>query len=163
MDRTAAHVNNYHFGLSHLENFTMPVPSTITSRLFIALGLAASFLLSPFAAAAPTVGEKQVFVEKQYDIQGDWSIMEVDGTTLIRFSDDFKTEGGPDLKVFLSPTTIDEASGENATDGSVLLGNLVSTEGTQDYALPAGLSLADFRSVVVHCERFSVLWGGGAL
>ena len=45
----------------------------------------------------------------------------------------------------------------------MLLGALESTKGTQDYVLPEGVSLSDFDSVLVHCEQFSVLWGGGAL
>lgn len=132
-----------------------------------AFGLAALALavaLAPSIASADVpLGEPQSFVEKKYDIDGGWSVVEENGRTLVRFDDDFATEGGPDLKVFLSPTAIDAVDGDTATDGSVLLGELVSTDGGQEYALPEGLSLEDFRSVLIHCEEFSVLWGGGAL
>ena len=132
-------------------------------RLVAALVLGAAALAPSLASAEVPVGEAQPFVEKRYDIRGDWSVVEEDGRTLIRFDDDFETKGGPDLKVFLSPTSIGSVDGATATDGSVLLGALESTRGTQDYVLPEGVSLADFESVLVHCEEFSVLWGGGAL
>lgn len=132
-------------------------------RTLVALALASAAFAPSASFAEVAVGEAQSFTEKQYGISGDWSVIEEDGRTLIRFSDDFKTKKGPDLKVFLSPTSIDAVDGETATDGSVLLGELASTKGGQDYVLPEGLSLSDFESVLVHCEEFSVLWGGGAL
>ena len=132
------------------------------ARPLAALALAAAFAPS-FAAADVPVGEPQPFVDHRYAIAGDWSVVEEDGRTLIRFGEGFATDGGPDLKVFLSPTPIDSVDGKSATEGSVLLGELESTEGGQDYVLPEGVSLEDFESVLVHCERFSVLWGGGAL
>lgn len=133
------------------------------ARLVAALVVTGAALAPGFAAAEVLVGEPQPFVGKDYDIRGDWSVVEEDGRTIIRFDDDFGTKAGPDLKVFLSPTSIGSVDGGSATDGSVLLGALESTKGTQDYVLPEGVELADFESVLVHCETFSVLWGGGAL
>lgn len=135
----------------------------ILRRPLAALALLVAALAPIPSFAEVPVGTDQAFVEKQYDIRGSWSVVEENGQTLIRFSDDFKTKKGPDLKVFLSPTAIDAVDGGNATDGSVLLGELISTKGGQDYVLPEGVSLEDFKSVLVHCEEFSVLWGGGAL
>ena len=134
------------------------------SRTLAAVALVAAAALAPSIASAEVpVGQSQDFVDKRYDIRGDWTVVEEDGRTLIRFSDDFKTKKGPDLKVFLSPTAIGDVDGATATDGSVLLGELASHRGGQDYVLPEGLSLDDFESVLVHCEEFGVLWGGGAL
>jgi len=101
------------------------------------------------------------FVQKSKRLKGNYKIVQENGQTIIRFSDNFKTVNGPDLKVFLSPNTIENASGQNATDGAVLLGFVKSKKGTQDYVLPAGVTLGDFSSVLIHCEAFSVLWGGG--
>ena len=77
-------------------------------------------------------GEESGFVSKKYAIDGGWQIVEENGQTLIRFDQSFKTKGGPDLKVFLSPLSIDAVSGKTATDGSLQLGKLQSTSGTQD-------------------------------
>ena len=37
------------------------------------------------------------------------------------------------------------------------LGRLKAFTGSQNYAIPGGIDLADFRSVVVWCEQFNVL------
>jgi hypothetical protein len=37
------------------------------------------------------------------------------------------------------------------------LGRLRAFKGSQRYAVPAGLDLSSFRSVVIWCEQFSVL------
>jgi len=103
------------------------------------------------------------FVKKKKSIKGGWSVVQENGQTIIRFAGDFKTKNGPDLKIFLSPQTIQAVNGKTATAGSVNLGKLKSTNGTQDYLVPAGVNLANFNSVLVHCEAYSILWGGGAL
>lgn len=103
------------------------------------------------------------FIKKRKSIKGNWSVVQENGQTVIRFAGDFKTKNGPDLKIFLSPQTIQAVNGKTATAGSVNLGVLKSTSGTQDYLVPAGVNLADFNSVLVHCEAYSILWGGGAL
>lgn len=107
--------------------------------------------------------DDQTFVTKKYDVKGSWQIVEENGKTLIRFNKNFKTKGGPDLKIFLSPLSIGDVTGKTATKGAVQLGELQSTKGGQDYILPDGVSLEDFKSVLVHCEQYSVLWGGGDL
>lgn len=112
------------------------------------------------AVAYATSGE---FERKSKRLSGQWQVIERDGQTVIRFADDFRAARGPDLKVFLSPTALSEVTGETATEGSILLGELQKTRGSQDYVLPEGVSLADFESVLVHCEAYSVLWGGGQL
>ena len=142
--------------LNNMKTRTLVTPLRAV-LLTIALGAAGAFATAAFAE------DGNDFVDKKYSISGDWYLVEEEGRTIIRFSDSFKTKGGPDLKVFLSPTSIDDASGKNATSGSVLLGALQSTSGGQDYVLPEGTNLSDFSSVLVHCEQFSVLWGGGAL
>ena len=67
------------------------------------------------------------------------------------------------MKVFLSPQSIDAVNGKTAIDGAVLLGVLQNKKGGQDYIVPEGVDLANFGSVLVHCEAYSKLWGGGAL
>lgn len=120
--------------------------------------IAAQGIVTPANAS-----DEQSFVSKQYDVKGGWQLIEENGQTLIRFDQSFKTKGGPDLKIFLSPSSITDVTGKTATDGSLLLGALESTSGTQDYIIPEGVSLADFASILVHCEQYSVLWGGGDL
>ena len=103
------------------------------------------------------------FVRKSKRLEGSYTVIERDGATFIQFSDDFRAARGPDLKIFLSPKEVADTTGRNATDGSLLLGELTATRGTQEYRVPEGVNLADFGSVLVHCEESSVLWGGSNL
>lgn len=109
------------------------------------------------------VNSAQSFIKKKYSVKGQWSVVHENGNTLIRFSDDFKTKNGPDLKIFLSPQSIGDVTGKTALDGAVTLGRLKSNKGSQDYVIPQGVSLANFSSLLIHCEAYSVLWGGGSL
>ena len=136
--------------------------SAIALTGFMALPMAAHAAPNQAEAAATTY-TAQPFVKKKKKIKGAWRVVQENGQTLIRFSDDFKTKNGPDLKVFLSPQSIADVTGKTALDGAVLLGLLKSTKGAQDYVLPEGVSLGDFSSVLIHCEAYTVLWGGGQL
>jgi hypothetical protein len=100
------------------------------------------------------------FQKKTYALKGSITVEQRGDQTVIVFSDDFRTKKGPDLKVFLSKNAVSATTGTNATTDAVRLGALSSNKGAQEYILPAGLSLSDYASVLVHCEAFSKLWGG---
>ena len=135
----------------------------IRAAALAAAALAALAATASVPSARAVAAEGSAFEHRKYPISGTWSVVETDGGTVVRFDEAFETEGGPDLKVFLSPTPMETVDGGTATAGSVLLGELVSTAGAQEYTLPEGVDIADFESVLVHCEEFGVLWGGGAL
>ncbi|HEV2238573.1 MAG TPA: DM13 domain-containing protein [Ktedonobacterales bacterium] len=69
----------------------------------------------------------------------------------------FAATNGPDVYVYLSR----EAS--PATTAQVMngyeVGKLTATSGDLLYTLPAGLNLREYRSVVVYCRSFSVVFG----
>lgn len=138
-----------------------------TALIAAALMVPAFATVSAFAEAPAATAQAAVqggsFVKKSFKINGNWKVVQENGQTIIRFSDDFKTRSGPDLKVFLSPQSIDAVNGKTAIDGAVLLGVLQNKKGGQDYIVPEGVDLANFGSVLVHCEAYSKLWGGGAL
>ena len=100
------------------------------------------------------------FVKKRYNIKGTWSVTEQDGRSVIKFNDDFKTKGGPDLKLYLSSNTISDLDSGSVEGTSRKLGILKSNRGAQSYIIPKDVNLSDYKSVVIHCEAFSVLWGG---
>lgn len=113
--------------------------------------------------AEQTQNQSGDFAKKKYKVNGSWSVIQKDGQTFIKLSDDFKTKNGPDLKIFLSRQSSTTVSGQTATEGAVNLGALKSNKGGSEYLVPAGINLSDFNSVLVHCEAFSVLWGAGDL
>jgi len=138
-------------------------------NLFMVVGFAAgmsAMSLSPsYAQSSDTVQEvqNQSFFKKKYRIKGSWSLEQRDGNFVIKFSESFSTKNGPDLKVFLSPLSASSLSGRNALNGALKLGVLKTNKGGQEYVIPAGADLSQFSSVIVHCEAYSVLWGGGSL
>lgn len=103
------------------------------------------------------------FTEKEKTISGNWSIEQTDGQTRLVFDDSFRARSGPDLKIFLSSKEFSKAKGSNATQQSVLVAELKSNKGSQSYLLPEGLDLSAFNSLLIHCEKYSVLWGGSQL
>lgn len=118
-------------------------------------------------AAEPAVAVAMVdsaqsgsFEKSTFKIKGDWQIVKENGQTIFRLSEDFKTKNGPDLKLFLSPEAVRDVTGSTATHNAVKLGVLKSNKGTQDYIIPANIDLSQFRSILIHCEAYSKLWGG---
>ena len=129
----------------------------------IIMSLALSFMaIGAFTTtAAAAVGHNSgTWVTKSKAIKGGWSIEKRGDQHVITFNEKFKTKGGPDLKVFLSPQSIDQVTGRNATNGAELVAVLKSTRGSQEYVLPANIVVSSFNSLLIHCEQFSVLWGG---
>ena len=143
------------------------------SSLAAALLIGASFsvALSPAAFAQDAVAVEAVeadlpsgnFIKKKKKLQGAWEVVQRDGNTYIKFADDFRASKGPDLKVFLSPLDVATVTGKTATEGAINIGELQKTKGAQEYLVPADVNLADYASVLVHCEKYAILWGGGDL
>lgn len=78
------------------------------------------------------------------------------GRYTLRF-ESFSVRNGPDLFVYLSPDAADFG------DGALNLGRLKATDGAFNYEVPAGVDIAGFRSAIVWCRQFSVLFAVAAL
>lgn len=137
----------------------------------LAASLTGMAVAAPIAFAETTTASVAIaselpsgtFVKKKKTLKGAWEVVERDGKSFIVFGDDFRAAKGPDLKIFLSPQTVSDVTGKTAINGAINIGELKATKGRQEYEIPAGVNLADFNSVLVHCEAYSVLWGGGDL
>jgi hypothetical protein len=70
---------------------------------------------------------------------------------------DFEVGPGPAFHVLLVPKAGIRRSTDVTDTMYVDLGGLRSFKGSQRYAIPAGLDLAKYQSVVIWCERFSAL------
>jgi hypothetical protein len=82
------------------------------------------------------------------------------GDRVLRF-EDFRSKNGPDLHVYLSteaPTSTFAGLGE----GEVHLGALKGNVGNQNYDLPADVDLSQYRSVVIYCVPFRVVFSTAA-
>lgn len=102
-----------------------------------------------------------VWVKSSYAIAGRWSIVARGGKRYIEFDADFKTRRGPDLKVYLATRAVEDLTDSTVAANALEIAALKSRRGAQVYEIPAALDLTDYRAVLIHCKRFSHLWGGG--
>lgn len=70
---------------------------------------------------------------------------------------DFEVGPGPAYHVYLVPKASIRDSAAVKDTMYVDLGGLRAFKGSQRYTIPAGVDLKNFQSVVIWCERFSVL------
>ena len=70
---------------------------------------------------------------------------------------DFEVGPGPVYRVYLVPKPNIRQNGDLKDAMYVDLGGLRAFKGSQRYRIPDGVKLADFPSVIIWCERFSVL------
>jgi hypothetical protein len=79
-----------------------------------------------------------------------------DGKVLLRF-ENLNSANGPDLQVYLS-RRVSPATTQQVMDG-VEVGKLKATTGASNYELAATTDIAQFKSVVIYCKSFSVVFG----
>jgi Electron transfer DM13 len=70
---------------------------------------------------------------------------------------DFEVGPGPAFHVYLVPKASIRSSSDLKEVMFVDLGGLRAFKGSQRYAIPAGINLKDYQSVIIWCERFGVL------
>jgi hypothetical protein len=70
---------------------------------------------------------------------------------------DFEVGPGPAYHVYLVPKATIRAEADMKNVMFVDLGRLRAFKGSQRYAIPAGVNLKDYPSVIIWCERFGVL------
>jgi hypothetical protein len=80
------------------------------------------------------------------------------GETILRFQD-FRVRNGPDLRVYLSP----DPGGSVRAEGAISLGTLRGTSGFINYTVPADVDPTVFRSVIIYCEPFGVVFATAVL
>lgn len=79
-----------------------------------------------------------------------------DGKVVLRF-ENFNSANGPDLHVYLSKASspANDAQVKNGLD----VGKLKATQGSLNYELDGSIDLSQYKSVVVYCQSFSVIFG----
>ena len=84
------------------------------------------------------------------------------GTKVLRFTK-FEASNGPDLKVWLVKAGDIKASADVKASAWVALGPLKGNIGDQNYVIPGDVNIADYKSVVIWCEQFGVLFSAADL
>jgi hypothetical protein len=105
-------------------------------------------------------------ISHEHQTSGTVAVVRIaDGSRVLRI-EGLDTSDGPDLKVWLSDAKVLEgrAGWHVFDDGKYRsLGELKGNRGNQNYVIPAGVDLADFRSVSIWCDRFNVSFGAAEL
>ena len=70
---------------------------------------------------------------------------------------DFEVGPGPAFHVYLVPKASIRSTSDLKDVMFVDFGGLRAFKGSQRYAIPAGVNLKDYQSVIIWCERFGVL------
>jgi len=118
----------------------------------------------PTTEAEPAVRVAYVgsFGPRSHPAEGT-AVVLTDGTqTFLRFDDDFATDNGPDLNVYLHTAGPDASVGD-LVDDFIDLGDLKGNIGAQNYVVPAGIDLDRYNTVSVWCVRFRVVFGTAEL
>ena len=95
-----------------------------------------------------------------YVINGDGALESVNDVITLHFNENFNTQSGPDLYVYLA---INFEAPSVPGNTNVELAELISNSGAQSYAVPSGVSLDQYSYVLIHCKVFNHWWGGGML
>ena len=136
-------------------------PSTRRLTLFL-LALAMVFAGVVVLSAQETVSSGK-WTKVGYEVEGQWKIVAQNGGYVLELPAGFSTKKAPDLKLFLSNKGAAELSNRNATDGAVLIAELESVRGAQSYRLPGNANPTQFKTLVLHCEKYSKLWAVSSL
>jgi hypothetical protein len=84
------------------------------------------------------------------------------GSQVLRFTG-FEATNGPDLKVWLVKAPAIRSSADVKASAWLSLGPLKGNIGDQNYVIPAGTKLSEYKSVVIWCEQFGVLFAAADL
>jgi len=121
----------------------------------------------PVEQAMPEMPQVRVeasgeFISRSHPTRGHAEVLgDGTGQRFLRF-EEFRTDNGPDLNVYLSSAPTDAPAG-HFDDDYVDLGDLKGNVGAQNYEIPRGLDLDQYSTVVIWCVRFSVIFGAAEL
>ncbi|MEO8456807.1 MAG: DM13 domain-containing protein [Chloroflexota bacterium] len=110
---------------------------------------------APFAAHTVRNGTWQSADDFHYTIGDALLIESAPDTYTLRF-ENFSVRNGPDVYVLLSTTN--DYAGETLN-----LGSLKGTDGAFNYDVPAGTDVARYKSAIIWCKQFDVLFGHAEL
>ncbi len=83
------------------------------------------------------------------------------GQRILRFTD-FRVTPGPDLKVWLVAQPAVASSSDVSGSETFDLGDLKGTIGDQNYVIPNEVDLNRYRTIVIWCEAFGVLFASAS-
>ena len=120
------------------------------------------------ATTADSMTRTGNFVSAEHETTGQVTLNQQEGASTLVFDQSFSTSNGPDLVVVLhrSANVVGETTppAYPLTEADyVVVAPLKSTEGTQEYTIPAEIDLNAFQSVAVWCQEFNATFGAAPL
>ena len=96
--------------------------------------------------------------------RGRYRIERGEGHLILLLQEDFQTDAGPDLHLVLSPALADTVAGKTALpEGALIVDSLRKQTGSQRYLLSDSIALNHYQSVLIHCVKFSHLYGAAPI
>jgi hypothetical protein len=141
----------------------------------IAFGFAAGIFVYPYIFLADVVatdqapGQSQVVATGQFvHVNPSDPIHYGKGTVTVyedtvHLGSNFEVGPGPKFHVYLVPKKPVTSAADVKTSMFIDLGRLRAFQGSQNYAVPAGVDLSSYGSVVIWCKAFGVLISPAAL
>ncbi len=134
-------------------------------------GVALGFVLFPFVFPPPPAAEQLTVADTGVAVVAAGTFIHANpsdpihwgkGSVTVRqdsvyLGTDFEVGPGPKYHVYLVPRASIRANGDLQGQMFVDLGRLRAFKGSQRYAIPAGLDLSKYQSLIIWCEQFSVL------
>ncbi len=118
---------------------------------------------APAATAAPATLAMGSFHSNAHDTRGIAAVIDVGGGHRVLRLTNFATSNGPDVRVYLVAAADVQDNATVKSAGFVELGPMKGNIGDQNYEIPSTVDLANYRTVTVWCNRFSVNFGSAPL
>ena len=112
---------------------------------------------------APTVLRRGTFRSGEHHTSGTASVLRLaDDRVFVRL-EHLDTSNGPDVHIWLTAAAADASDKTVQQSRHVDLGGLKANHGDQNYLVPSGTDLSNYRTVTVWCRRFDVVFGAAPL
>lgn len=108
----------------------------------------------PISTTSQMGGLQGLFMSNVHPTSGTVNVVETGGKRTLVFTN-FRTDGGPDLRIYLAENT--------SLRNFIEVSTLTSTSGNFSVELPAAADPARQRYVLIWCKAFSVLFGSSEL
>jgi Electron transfer DM13 len=138
----------------------------VAMSVMLGLGMV-SQVSAPAAGAAQAArlagGQFGGWIDAIHKAEGNASVYRLgDGSRVLRL-ENFRSTNGPNLYVYLSGDPSPRNSAQLHENGDYEVGRLKGNIGNQNYALPSGVDLSKYKSVVIYCKQFHVVFGSAEL
>jgi hypothetical protein len=111
----------------------------------------------------PAILRRGAFSSGEHSTRGTALIVRVaDGRTFVRL-ENLSTSNGPAVRVWLSSAAAPASDAAVERGRHLDLGGLKANHGDQNYAVPSRARLSRYRSVILWCARFKVVFGSAPL